>query len=371
MKNKLLTIMALAVLLGSCQKEAKQQAPPLPELPIIKVETKDMTTFSEYPTQLEGIVSSEIRAKVTGYLIEVLVEEGAAIKKGDALFKLETESLSGDAGSARARVNAAKIEVEKLKPLVEKKIVSQRQLETAKAQLETAKSDLQSISANIDYATIKSPVDGYVGTINYRDGALINPNDPLPLTRVVKTDKVFAYFSVNEKEYLNMLNQFNANTEAGSDLISSFPSVILILSNADEYNTKGKVSSISSQVNRETGTVRFRATFNNDKAILKDGLTGTIKIPNFTRDAIIVPRLSTFSRQGKRFVFNINTSDSTVTEKAIEVVRADPFYIVKSGLEKGQSIVGKGVNKIKNNDKIIPKPSTMDSIVNSFDQVFK
>lgn len=372
MKNKVIAIAALGVvILSSCQNQNKQQAPPPPQLPIIEVETKDMTTYSEYPTQLEGIVSSDIRAKVNGYLTEVLVEEGAAVSQGDVLFKLETESLNSDAASAKARVNAAQIEVEKLKPLVEKEIVSKRQLETAKAQLESAKSNLKSISANINYATIKSPVDGYVGTINYRDGALISPTDQLPLTRVVKTNEVFAYFSVNEKDYLNMQSQFQSNSDSDLGLIASFPDVILIMSNGDEYPIRGQISSISSQVNRETGTVRFRATFQNNDAILKDGLTGTIKIPNFTDDAVVVPRLSTFSRQGKRFVFKFNSSDSTVTEKAIDVLRADPFYIVKDGLEKGQTIVGKGVNKIKNNDKIIPKTSSMDSIVNSFDQVFK
>ncbi|WP_247653448.1 efflux RND transporter periplasmic adaptor subunit [Flavobacterium sp. CS20] len=255
--------------------------------------------------------------------------------------------------------------------MVEKEIVSPKQLETAKAQLETAKSDLKSITANVNYATIKSPVDGYVGTINYREGALINPNDITPLTRVVKTDKVFAYFSVNEKDFLNMVNQFNADTKSKTNLESSFPEVTLIMSNGKEYNKKGKITSISSQVNRETGTVRFRATFDNPEFILKDGLTGRIKIPNDTKNALVVPRVSTYSRQGKEFVFKFNRSDSTVTEKVIDVVRADPYYIVKSGLSKGDKIVARGANKINDGVKIKPISSTMDSIVNSFDKVFK
>lgn len=372
MKKKSITLLAIsALLLSSCQNQSQQQAPPPPQLPLIEVETKDITTFSEYPTQLQGIVSSEIRAKVSGYLTKVLVEEGAAVKKDEILFELETRSLSGDASAAKARVNAAQIEVEKLKPLVKKNIVSQNQLETAKAQLETAKSDLKSISANVDYATIKSPVDGFVGTINYRDGALINPTDRLALTRVVKTNKVFAYFSVNEKEYLNMVDQFNKTSEKTSDLLSSFPELILVMSNGKVYDKKGKLTSISSQVNRETGTVRFRATFDNPDLKLKDGLTGRVKIPSYNEDAVVVPRISTFSRQGKSFVFKFNTSDSSVTEKAIDVVRADPYLVIKSGLSEGDKIVGRGVNKIKNNDKIRPASSTMDSIVNSFDKVFK
>ncbi|NEV93482.1 efflux RND transporter periplasmic adaptor subunit [Psychroflexus sp. YR1-1] len=372
MKNKRIILLAVSALLAaSCQNQGQQQTPPPPELPVIEVATRDITTNSEYPTQLQGIISSDIRAKVSGYILNVLVEEGSAVKKGETLFELETESLSGEASAARAQVNAAQIEVEKLRPLVEKNIVSENQLQTAKARLETAKSNLNSISASVGYATIKSPVDGYIGSINYRDGALINPADRLPLTRVVKTDKVFAYFSVNEKDYLNMLMKFNQNSKGESSLISSFPEVVLILPNGQVYDKKGKITSISSQVNPETGTLRFRATFENANLILKDGLTGKIRIPNYIQDAVLVPRVSTFSRQGKEFVFLFNASDSTVTEKAVETRRADPYLVIGSGLQKGEKIVGSGVNKVKNNDKINPVSSTMDSIVNSFDTVFK
>ena len=372
MKNKLVLIIAsMAMLICSCQNQKEQQAPPPPELPLIEVEIKDITTYSEYPTQLECIVSSDVRAKVSGYITEVLVEEGAAVRKGETLFRLETESLSGDASAARARVNAAEIEVEKLKPLVKKKIVSERQLETAEAELRSAKSNLESITANVEYANIKSPVDGFVGNINYRDGALISPTAMIPLTRVVKTNQVFAYFSVNEKDFLNMIDHFEEKNKDSTDLISSFPEVILVMSNGKEYDKKGKITSISSLVNRETGTVRFRATFENKDALLKDGLTGKVKIPNYTKNAVVVPRISTFSRQGKRYVFTFNETDSTVQEQSIEIERADPYYIINNGIKRGQKIVGKGVNKIKNNDKIRPSSSTMDSIINSFDKVFK
>jgi membrane fusion protein (multidrug efflux system) len=372
MKNKLIIILILvAIVVSSCQQKGQQQAPPPPHLPIIEVEVKDITTFTEYPTQLEGIISSEIRAKVAGYITDVLVEEGAAVKKDQILFKLETRSLSGDASAARSRVNAAQIEVDKLKPLVEKEIVSKRQMETAKAGLEFAESDLQSIAANISYANIKSPADGYVGTINYREGALINPNDKQPLTQVVKINEVFAYFSVNEKDFLDMVSNLDIEPRSDKDLVSSFPEITLKLSNGTEYEIKGKITSISSQVNRETGTVRFRATFDNPKSILKDGLSGKIIIPNYLKEAVVVPRVSTFSRQGKELIYKFQKSDSTVIEKALDVIRADPYLVVTSGIKKGEMIIGTGVNKIKNGDKIIPETSKMDSIVNSFDKVFK
>ncbi|WP_127846113.1 efflux RND transporter periplasmic adaptor subunit [Psychroflexus aestuariivivens] len=367
--NQSLAILIIAGIFAiSCQKgEQNQEQLQTPTLPVVELQQKEITTYKSYPTTLEGEVSSDIRAKVSGYITEVLVEEGEEVKKNQPLFKLETRSLSQDASSAQARVNAAQIEVNKLKPLVEKDIISEVQLETAEANLATAKSQLQSIQANIGYANINSPVDGYIGDVNFRTGALISPSDVMPLTKVVKTKQVYAYFSVNESEYYEFSR--NYTSEENSNLIKSLPEVTLIMSNGEEYEIKGKISSISSQVNTETGSVNFRATFENTNQILKDGASGTIKIPSIYKDAIVIPRLSTFERQGKVLAFQFQKD--SVVERPLETISADKYYIIKSGLSAKDTIVAKGANKIKNGDKIKPQHTTLDSIVNSFDKVFK
>ncbi|GGD84519.1 efflux RND transporter periplasmic adaptor subunit [Maribacter cobaltidurans] len=121
----------------------------VPSFQVIEIPTKDVTSFTTYPASIEGIVNSEVRAKISGYITDVLVDEGEQVKKGETLFKLETQSLSQDAAAASANVNAAQVEVDKLKPLVEKNIISSVQLETAKAKLQQAKSTYNSINANI------------------------------------------------------------------------------------------------------------------------------------------------------------------------------------------------------------------------------
>src|SRR5690606_29496448 len=130
---------------------------------------------------------------------------------------------SQDAGAAEANVNAARVEVEKLKPLVEKGIISPVQLETAKARLAQAEASYKSIMASIGYATIKSPVDGYVGAIPFREGTLVSPADPTPLTTVSDVDEVYAFFSMNERDYLNFLQTAEGNTL--SEKIRNFPPV--------------------------------------------------------------------------------------------------------------------------------------------------
>lgn len=125
--NKIVTLLALSAFLVilSCGKKqespaAAAQAPASP-FPVTEVQTKTVTGFKAYPTNLEGIVNSDVRAKVSGYIQKVMVDEGQKVRKGQVLFKLETQSLNQDAGAAKARVNVAQVEVDKLIPLVQKK----------------------------------------------------------------------------------------------------------------------------------------------------------------------------------------------------------------------------------------------------------
>ncbi|KKL22106.1 hypothetical protein LCGC14_2438750, partial [marine sediment metagenome] len=247
-------LLAICILFASCGKKegsgraaAAQQTP---QLPVITIPTKTVTAYTTYPTSIEGIVNSEVRAKISGYITEVLVDEGQKVKKGETLFKLETQSLSQDADAAKANVNAAQVEVDKLKPLVEKDIISNVQLETAKAQLQQAKSSYNSVNANIDYANIKSPVDGYVGSIRLRKGNLVSPSDQMPLTTVSDISEVYAYFSMNEKDYFDFIRE--AEGEDISKKIKNLPKVNLLLANGSEYEQKGTIQTINSQVNTNT-----------------------------------------------------------------------------------------------------------------------
>jgi len=362
-----------AAVFTSCSDSKKeqpaQQAQGPQPFPVIDVPTRTVTGYNSYPTSIEGVVNSEVRAKVSGYVTNVLVDAGEKVKKGQLLFKLETESLSGDAEAAKANVNAARVEVEKLKPLVEKDIISEVQLETAKAQLSQAEANYNSIAASIGYANIKSPVDGYVGDINFRNGALVSPGDPTPLTTVSQTDEVYAFFSMNEKDFLSFMNSTEANTM--EEKIKNLPEINLVLANGNEYEKKGTIETISGEINQQTGTVTFRAKFDNRQGLLRNGSSGTVKIPNVYEDALIVPTLSTFEQQGKTFVYKVKADSSLVASSLNIIAEIDKVYVVDEGVEKGTTILAKGASKVKPGAKIQPQPIALDSIVNSFNTVFK
>lgn len=355
--------------LMSCQDTPQgQQRGGAVSLPVVEVPERTLTAYTSYPVSIEGTVTSAVRAKVAGYITAVLVDDGEKVRKGQTLFKLETQALSQDAGAAQANVNAAQVEVNKLKPLVDKGIISAVQLETARARLAQAKANYNSITANIGYATIKSPIDGYVGSINFRQGALVSPADPTPLTTVSDIDEVYAYFAMNEKDYLDFLQKTKG--QSLSEKIANFPAVVLQLVNGELYAHEGKIGTVTGQVNRATGTVSFRATFPNPGRILANGNSGNIRIPKKYENAVVVPEASTYEQQGRVYVYRVQGDTLAVSVPIVVLDRVDNLVLVKSGVKAGDRIVAQGVGKVRNNTPITPQPVAFDSIP-SLDVVFK
>jgi len=355
-------------LLSRCGNPEAQQKSTGPSVyPTVKVDRRTVENVIAYPARIEGTVNSQVRAKVSGYIREVLVDEGERVKKGQPLFRLETQSLTQDADAAKARVRVAQVEVDKLEPLVAQEIISPIQLETARANLEQAKSTYQSILANIGYANIKSPVDGVVGIIPYRSGNLVSAQDATPLTTVSSIDKVFAFFSMNEKDFISFIR--DRKPERLNDLAGRLPPVTLQLADGTDYDYEGTIETISGSVDPNSGTVRFRATFPNPNGLLRNGSSGTIRLSKELEDVLVVPALSTFEQQGSTFVYQV--VNDTLNAKRIEVLAETKGLTVLQGLEKGDEILAKGVGSVRPGSRIKPQLTSIDSIVQSFDQVFK
>ena len=375
MRNKFTFILLSGALLSlsSCSDGQKnnpsmgqQQAMPFP---VSEITTRTVTSYNEYPTSLEGTLNSVVRAKASGYITHVLVDEGQMVKKGQTLFKIETQTLDQEIKAAQANLNVLELEVTKLKPLVEKGIVSEVQLETARANFERAKANYGSIAANIDFANVKSPADGRIGSINFREGSLISPQDPTPLTRITQTEDLYAFFSMNEREYLNFVQ--TAEGANLSEKLKSFPKIKLRLVNGSVYEEEGLIETVSGQVDPSTGTVSFRAIFPNPSGILSSGNSGKILIPTTYEDALIAPATASFEQQGKVYMFKVG-EDNTVVSTVVEVLeRTGNILVLSDGLKKGDKFVAQGVGKLRNGAAIIPQPVAIDSIINSYEKVFK
>jgi membrane fusion protein (multidrug efflux system) len=336
--------------------------------PVIEIPRMTLITFRSYPANIEGTTTSEVRAKVPGYITDVRVEEGEQVRKGQVLFELETQSLSAEADALKANVDAAQLEVDKLGPLVEQDIISAVQLRTAQARLAQAQSSYQSAVASIGYARIKSPVDGVTGTIHYRKGALVNAQDRLPLTRVSSIKKVYARFAMNEKDFITFMNAANGKTL--DEKIKNKPKIKLQLANGETYSHEGVIETVSGDVDPATGTVSFRATFDNPEGLLRDGSSGTVLIPEYFENAPVVPALSTFEQQNKTLVYLVK-GDTLVAASIDVLAEIDRLYVIGEGkVGAGAIILAKGANKLRPGTRILPQQVPIDSITQSFKPVF-
>ncbi|MFV0145741.1 efflux RND transporter periplasmic adaptor subunit [Empedobacter falsenii] len=412
MKNvNVMMVGALAIALSSCGKKDNAQAQaqgPTP-YPVVDVPTRVVTSYDEYPTNIEGVVNNEVRAKIQGYITEVYVDEGQYVQAGQPLFRLETNVLTQNADAARsgvgaaqasvksaqanvnaakASVNAAQVEVDKLTPLVQKNIISNVQLETAKANLAKAQAsynqalaavgqaqasvtqaqaNYKGAQANVDYSVVRAPISGVVGSINFRQGTLVGPSDPTAITTVSNTSKVYAYFSMNEKEYLDFISKSEGATL--KEKLDKIPAVDLVLANGDIYPEKGKIQTVTGQINPTTGTIDFRVSFNNAAKILANGNSGRIRVPKTFVDVLVVPEAATFEQQGLTYVYKI-AKDTAYATPITVVERAGNMAVVQEGVKKGDKVVAQGVGKLRDKTAVKPMPTNFDTIVNSTKTVF-
>jgi len=369
------------MMLSACgNKNAKPAAAPAP-FPVVSAQQRNVSGYQEFPVNIQGRNNNEVRAKISGYISKVMVDEGQHVKKGQVLFQLETNILTQNVSAAQAaivaaqaNVSAAQVEVNKLVPLVEKNIISNVQLETAKARLLQAQSqynqaqaDYQSVKANIDYAIIRSPVDGIVGSLPLKTGSLVSPSDPVPLTVVSDTKELYAYFSMNEKEYLDFLERAEGGTI--QQKLRNFPPVDLVMANGSLFSEKGKIETVTGQVDPASGSVQFRAAFPNKNGLLTNGNSGVIRIPKTYENVVIVPESATFEQQGIYYVYKVekDTAQSVVVRVAD---RINNLAIISDGLQSGTTIVADGVGNLKSGVVIQPTPANFDSIVHSITPIF-
>jgi membrane fusion protein, multidrug efflux system len=349
-------------------------APVVQAYPVFKAMQHNTTLRSEYPATLQGQQNIEIRPKIDGYIDKIYIDEGATVKKGQLLFSIsepqyeqEVKSALAVINSAEADVNTAKLQVEKTKPLVEKQIISEYELRSAEdalkvkeAALLQAKTTLANAQTNLSYGTITSPVDGVAGTIPYKLGSLVSSTNTSPLTMVSNITKVYAYFSLNEKQLLDFSRQYKGATL--DEKLKQLPPVLLILSDGTEYPEKGRVETIGGMINAETGAATFRATFPNPVRLIRSGGSAVVAIPVAVNDALLVPQRSTYELQGKRFVYRVDGDKVISAEISILPTAAGQYFVVTSGLKAGDTLVFEAASPIADSTTIKPDLQTEGQI---------
>ena len=369
MKRIILGLLAITLLYSCSSAPQAQQAPPPPQLPVATVVTGTDTTYQEYPASIEGAVNVEIRPQVSGSLDKVFVDEGAAVTEGEPLFKINDLPYRAAFNNATASLHAmeaavanAQLEVDKLTPLVQNKVVSDYQLKTAKAQLDIARANVEQAKANVStaqinlgYTIIKAPVAGYIGRLEKKQGSLVSPADADALTLLSDVHNVHVYFSLGEKDFVNFKEQYPGQTL--NEKLKQLPPVTLLLADDSEFAKQGSIDMIDGQFDKNTGAITLRASFPNAQGLLRSGNTGKIRLSLTHKDALIIPESATVDMQDKVFVFTVGDS-SKVKKQAITIIgKTGDNYLVKDGVKPGDEIVLSGIDKLQEGEVIVPQKS--------------
>jgi len=371
-------IVISAVIFYACKQKSGDagygQMPPQ-ELPVITLSSLPATTYQYYTASLQGSRDIEIRPQVDGYINKIYVDEGAQVKKGQLLFKIDPQPYIEQLNNANAIYMAAKasledaeINVNKLVPLVQNNVISDVQLKSAQAALNVAKANVAQTSAavqsariNLGYTSITAPASGYIGSIPYKTGSLVGRSTTDPLTVLSETKDVRAYFSMSELNFQQFKEQFPGNTIA--EKIKQMPPVELVLATDSVYAQKGKVELAEGQFDKTTGTINFRATFPNAQGLLRSGNTGKVRIVRNLGNSIVIPQEATFELQDKIFVYAVGDSNKVASKPITVAGTSGNYYLVQGGVNAGEKIVYTGLERLRDGAVIQPRPISMDSLL--------
>ncbi len=365
MKMKALTLAAGIFGIGCCllsscggkSASAGAASAHAPEIAVITVEPTDAEFQSSYPATIKGKTDIAIRPQVTGFITAVHVDEGQRVHQGQPLFTIDqvqfqaaVDQAEANVNSARSAVSTAEITEQNKKHLLEKNIISNtewqlaaNQLAQARAALAQAEAALVTARKNLSYTVVKAPSEGVVGTIPNREGSLASPTSAQPLTTISDNSQVYAYFSMSERDLLEL-------TDGGASVnerIGALPAVKLQLADGSIYPVEGRVATLSGMIDNTTGAASARALFDNPGGRLRSGNTGQVLIPRSNHGVLTVPQRATYEVQDLRYVYVLNDSNAAVSKQiTVEPYSDGQTFVVTSGLNPGDRVVVEGVGTV-------------------------
>ncbi len=327
------------------------------------VATSDREIPVYYSATVRGRQDIDIYPQISGTVSELCITEGQQVDEGQTLFiidqvpyKAALQTAEANVAAAKAGVSTAKLVRDSKKQLFRRKVVSQfdlssaqNQLLTAEAQLAQAEAQRVSAANHLSYTVVKAPSKGVVGTLPFRVGALVGPS--AKLTTVSDNSEMYIYFSMTENQLLNLTRRYGSTAAT----LQNMPDVQLQLSDGSLYDHSGRVESISGVIDASTGSVQLRAAFPNKNGLLHSGGSGNIILPSVYKDCIVIPQTATFEIQDKVYVYKVIDGKASSAMIDVEKITNGREYIVRSGLEPGETIVAEGVGLLREGTPIVPK----------------
>jgi len=357
--------MASAVMLAcvdGCgpRKPAPPPVPP-PEVSIISVKTEKVVLATEMPGRTVACLVAEVRPQVGGIVQKRLFVEGAEIKEGDLLYKIDPSTYQAlydrakaELAKAEARIIPANSKYERHKVLIESKAISQQEFDNSKSEFLTAEADIQSCKAAVETARINledtnvvAPISGRIGKSHVTVGALVTANHLMPLSIIQQIDPIFVDVTQSSADFLRLkrsilegLVKSNGEKEA---------KVKLSFEDGSPYSQTGRLQFRDVSVDQSTGSYILRIVFPNPDSSLLPGMYVRAMVEEgIIEDALLVPHQAvTRNMRGEPAVMTVDAAGKVVTRTLVIDRSIGGNWLVKAGLKAGERVIIEGVQRIR------------------------
>lgn len=374
LRKSVLFILSIAAFIGfsSCSSKNKK-SPPIGNFQVTYPIIADTTVTEDYVADIQAVQNVELRSRVKGYLDKINVDEGKFVKQGQVLFILSNQEYkealskaSAELKSAIADVKTSELELQNVKILVDKNVVSKTELELAQAKLDASRAKMDEATAtesgaklDLSYTLVKAPFDGVINRIPNKIGSLID--EGMLLTTISNINDVYAYFHVSEEEYLGYVKDQELHNQK---------EVSLVLADNEMYPHTGVIETVEGEIEKSTGNIAFRAKFPNPDLLLKHGASGKIRISKIIKNAIIVPQKSTFDVQDKTYMYVVDKDNRVKLRPITPKIRLTNHYILNpADLNQKEQFVYEGLQLVKDGDKINSKVIDLTKIIEQKEEI--
>jgi membrane fusion protein (multidrug efflux system) len=355
-----------------CLSCAKKQAPAPPPLAVevATVVQKDVPIVKEWIGSLEGYVNADIRPQVTGYVLRQIYKEGTFVRRGDVLFEIDPRQFQAALNQAKgflaqneAALGKAKLDVARFTPLVAERAVSQQELDNAmasqrqaQANVDSARAQVEQAQLNLGWTKVASPIDGIAGIAKSQVGDLVNGQ--VTMTTVSVVDPIKVFFNPSEQEYMDW-----AQKRGPVDAVRSTPPqdkgmLTLILSDGTAYPERGDPILANRNVDVKTGTIQVEGVFPNPTHLLRPGQYAKVHAAtDVKKGAILVPQRAVSELQGLHQVAIVGPNNKVEIRPVQTGDRIGSLWIIEKGLSPGDRIVVEGIQKVKPDMVVNPKPA--------------
>jgi membrane fusion protein (multidrug efflux system) len=344
----------VTVLLLSCGNKQQQPQGPPPAVPVSVAEVRSASApyHEEFPGTVVALNQTELRAQVTGYITQIYFRDGAKVKKGQRLYSIDQQLYNANYQQAIANLRVqetnllkAQKDADRYHELDKKDAIAKQQvdyadaaLEAAKKQVDAAKANVNAVRSSVNFATIVAPFSGTIGISQVRNGTSVVAGQTI-LNTISTDNPIGVDFSVDQKD----IYRFTQLQQSGRT-----DSTFTIAFGNDIYPYPGSISVIDRAVDPQTGTIRTRLSFPNDKNQLKPGMSTTVRVLSNSKEAsILIPFKAVTEQLGEFFVYVVGDSNKVSQRKLSLGKQVASDVIVREGLKEGEKIVTEGVQNLR------------------------